>query len=191
MFAPAAEVTGELPVNPVAAAAQRRRWEHGYLKVILSGVPRLVAAAVRRRLLDLFVLALEVAVPPLSALGIAADAALALLSGWAVFGGPVGLLVALAVASAVATAAVFAAWVRYGRGVLPVGTLLRVPVYAVRKIGLYLGFFVRPQREWVRTARQWCELWVSSRVNECCERRRVRSLTLSEIMLCQINFDEL
>ncbi|MFO0850942.1 MAG: glycosyltransferase family 2 protein [Gemmataceae bacterium] len=153
VFVPAAEVGGEFPADAAATASQRRRWEHGHLSVIRAGVPRLLAAAVRQRRADLAALALEVGVPPLSALVMASGVGLAALAGWAAVGGPVGPAAAVAAAFAVASLALLAVWWRFGRAVLPPRALTRVPVYAVCKIGLYLGFVTNPQRAWVRTAR--------------------------------------
>ena len=64
--------------------------------------------------------------------------------------GPAALLAGAVVAAAAALAL---AWLRYGRDILSPTALLSAPFYAVRKIPLYLGFFTRPQSEWVRTQR--------------------------------------
>lgn len=152
-YVSAAEVWGEFPVDEGAARTQRRRWEHGHLKVLTAGVPRLLVMAVRRRRLDLLALALDLGVPPLSALVMAAGAVLAGLGVVALFGGPAGPPAVLAAAFGLAAAGLVAVWWRFGRDTLPARTFARIPVYAVRKVGLYLDFVVRPQRQWVRTAR--------------------------------------
>ena len=65
-----ARVDGVLPSGRDAAYRQRTRWEHGHLRTLLTQVPRLLGAAVRRCRLDLLALALELSVPPLSVLGL-------------------------------------------------------------------------------------------------------------------------
>ncbi|VTU01960.1 Glycosyl transferase OS=Oscillatoriales cyanobacterium JSC-12 GN=OsccyDRAFT_0485 PE=4 SV=1: Glyco_tranf_2_3 [Gemmataceae bacterium] len=151
-FAPDAAVSAEFPTADAAAGGQRRRWEHGHLRVIRAGVPRLLASALKGRLSSL-ALALELGVPPLSALVLVAGAVLVALTGYAVFGGSPWPAAVLGTACSLAALGLTAAWLRFGRSVLPVRTLLRVPLYAVRKVPLYLGFFTKPQAEWVRTER--------------------------------------
>lgn len=153
IFIPDAEVRGEFPLDERAAGSQRRRWEHGHLQVIRSSVPRVLAAAIRRVRPGLVLLALDVGVPPLSALVLAALAALFGLSLAAALGGPSGPACTVGACLCAALCALAAAWWRYGRGVLPARALVRVPLYAFRKVPLYLGFVTRPQRDWVRTAR--------------------------------------
>ena len=68
MFCPAAVVTSEFPVSDEGSRTQQRRWEQGHLGVIATEIPALLLIAVRRRNIDLLVLALDAAVPPLSLL---------------------------------------------------------------------------------------------------------------------------
>ncbi len=153
LFEPLAQVGGELPAGRRAAQAQRRRWEHGHLRTLLTQVPRLLSAAVRQRRADLIGLATEVGVPPLSVLTLLWIIGGAVtLGGWAggASAGPVLLVLA---AGGVAFSAALAAWVKYGRTVLPPAALLAAPWYILAKLPIYLGFLVRPQRAWVRTER--------------------------------------
>jgi cellulose synthase/poly-beta-1,6-N-acetylglucosamine synthase-like glycosyltransferase len=153
-FVPDAEVRGEFPVDDRAADSQRKRWEHGHLRVITRAVPRLGWAAVTRGRFNLLVMALDVGVPPLSALALAVVVAITALGVWAFFGGPLAPAVTLAAVGALAAGSIAAAWVRYGRALLPPGFVIRVPVYVVRKVALYAAFVIRPQRAWVRTSRE-------------------------------------
>jgi cellulose synthase/poly-beta-1,6-N-acetylglucosamine synthase-like glycosyltransferase len=152
LFAPDVAVSAEFPVGEKAAEAQRRRWEHGHLRVMLSGVPRLLGAALRGRLSALG-LALEVGVPPLSALLLATSVVLTLLFVRGVAGESWLPAVALGCATLFTTLGLATAWVRFGRATLPAATLVRTPLYVLRKIPLYLGFLTRPQSDWVRTDR--------------------------------------
>ncbi|MCE9567899.1 MAG: glycosyltransferase family 2 protein [Planctomycetes bacterium] len=153
MFAPDVEVDAEFPLADQAAGTQRRRWEHGHLQVILAGVPRLLRAAIRGRLAPL-ALALELGVPPLSALLMVSGVSLAVLIAWGLLWGSPVPAVVLATMIAFAVMGLTSAWMRFGRATLPLGTLLRTPLYVVRKIPLYLGFFAKPQTDWVRTQRE-------------------------------------
>ncbi len=151
-FAPDVEVNAEFPVADHAAGTQRRRWEHGHLRVILAGVPRLLLAALTGRRAPL-ALAFELGVPPLSALILVSGLVLAILIGWVLFDGSPFPAVVLGSAIVCALSGLTAAWLRFGRATLPVGTLLRTPIYVLRKIPLYLGFITKPQSDWVRTQR--------------------------------------
>jgi cellulose synthase/poly-beta-1,6-N-acetylglucosamine synthase-like glycosyltransferase len=150
VFEPAAAIGGELPAGRSAARGQRTRWEHGHLGTLVTQAPRLMLEAVRQRRLDLAGLALELAVPPLSILGmlwtIVVIAALTLAESWL----PAAFLLA---GGAFAAVAGMLAWSKFGRTVLPPAALLAAPVYVLGKLPIYLAFFVKPQRAWVRTPR--------------------------------------
>jgi len=153
LFAPEVLVTSQFPDTDVAAASQRTRWEHGHLATLIKGVPALVAGGLRRRDARLLGLALDLCVPPL--------ALLLLLVGLLTLGGiawwwgtsdpePLawaGMLLAL---QAVAVAG---AWWRYGRHLIGLLELASAPIYALRKVPLYLRFIVNRQVAWVRAKR--------------------------------------
>jgi cellulose synthase/poly-beta-1,6-N-acetylglucosamine synthase-like glycosyltransferase len=152
-FAPSAEVRGELPAGRRAARTQRQRWEHGHLATLLTQGPRLAAAAVRQRRVDLLGLAAELGVPPLSVLGLLWAAAVAASSAqWYAGGEALPLLLLVGGGGAALTAALLA-WAMFGRQVLPPTALLAAPWYVLGKLPIYLAFLLRPQRAWVRTER--------------------------------------
>jgi cellulose synthase/poly-beta-1,6-N-acetylglucosamine synthase-like glycosyltransferase len=154
VFVDDAEVWGVFPVDDKAAGLQRKRWEHGHLSVLLVAVPRLFFGALLRRRVGLAVLALEVGVPPLSALVMVSCLVFAGLLGWALAGGPVGPAVTFAIVIGLATIALFNIWLRFGRTILPARSLVCLPWYALRKAVLYLQFVTHPQKAWVRTSRK-------------------------------------
>jgi hypothetical protein len=45
------------------------------------------------------------------------------------------------------------AWSQFGRAIIAFSALLYAPLYALKKIPLYLGFLVKRQVEWVRSKR--------------------------------------
>ena len=57
------------------------------------------------------------------------------------------------VAAGLLGATVFAAWFRFGRNVLSLGSLLLAVAYALWKIPLYGKFLVARQIDWVRSKR--------------------------------------
>ncbi|MBE9125764.1 MULTISPECIES: glycosyltransferase family 2 protein [unclassified Coleofasciculus] len=153
VFCSEAKVTGLLPQQQQVAKGQRTRWEHGHLQTLLTQVPQLLKASLSQKRFDLFALALDMCVPPLSLLVMLwlAATGLALLAGalgatWipGVLLGIEGLLLLLSIVTA---------WAKFGRADLPVQALLAVPFYILWKIPLYLAFLVRPQTKWIRTQR--------------------------------------
>jgi len=148
-----ARVTGCLPQQQEAAKTQRTRWEHGHLQTLLTQVPRLLTQSVFQRRVDLFAIALDLVVPPLSLLVMIWVAAMVgtLLAGvlgvsWipAIFVGLEGLLILVSI---------IVAWAKFCRDDIPVQTLLTVPFYILWKIPLYFAFLVKPENKWIRTER--------------------------------------
>lgn len=153
LFCKTACVTSFLPEHDSAAAGQRRRWEHGFLSTMISEGPRVLWAGVSRARLDLLALGLDLMVPPLSLLVLLSVAA---STGGAVLSALLGahaLLEAGVSALALVLLGVLAAWLRYGRAVIPFGALLSVPRYVLWKIPMYLSFFKKRQQAWERTER--------------------------------------
>ncbi len=148
-FCAQAQVDSILPVGREAASRQRTRWEHGHLRTLLTQTPRLVLAGLARGRLDLLGLALELSVPPLSLLGLLYGAAWLLWWAWP------SLLAGMVLAGGglAAGGAIFAAWARFGRNCLPFPSLLAAPFYVLGKVPRFLAFLIRPQRLWIRTAR--------------------------------------
>jgi cellulose synthase/poly-beta-1,6-N-acetylglucosamine synthase-like glycosyltransferase len=153
-FCPQARVESRLPQQTAAAAAQRRRWEHGHLQVIVSQVPRLVWGAVRQCRIDLLWTALETAIPPLSLLALlwTATFAASLLAGGLTGYWPPSVL--LGVSGAIATASLLTAWLRFSSRKTVWKSVCAAPHYVVRKIPLYASFLFARQKTWTRTARE-------------------------------------
>jgi len=153
-FCEAANVRSTFPTSAAAIASQRTRWEHGHLGMLVDHAWPMLRQGLRRADWRLLGLALDLAVPPLALLVMLAGAVwlLALAMGWAGVGaGPVWAASALLT---VLSAAVLAAWAGWGRAVLAPWDLLRAPWYAVSKLAIYLRFWSRRQKDWVRTDRE-------------------------------------
>ncbi len=153
LFCPEAEVSSVFPANVEGAQSQRTRWEHGHLAMIVKEGPALILESVRSKNRDLLALALDMCVPPLALLVLLSLAlcALALLP-LAFADSAMPWLLAL-INPLLLGCAVLLAWSRFGRPILSLGDLAYAPVYALRKIPLYLKFLVRRQVEWVRSHR--------------------------------------
>jgi cellulose synthase/poly-beta-1,6-N-acetylglucosamine synthase-like glycosyltransferase len=152
-FCPEALITSNFPLTTEGVSSQRMRWEHGHLGVILGIAPSFIWEALRRRDRMQLALALDLCVPPLSLL---------LLLVLSIFVGS-GLLFLVTgvlfpwyfscIPLYIIILSVLAAWVRYGRQVISLTDLMRVPFYIAWKIPLYLKFLFRRQTEWVRSKR--------------------------------------
>ena len=154
MLCAAAQVWSALPGQRAAAESQRTRWEHGHLSTLLRFVPRLVWHAFTRVRPRLLALAAELGVPPLSLLT-AWMVLLVLAAGLVAALGGSWLPIVLALSAwMLLTPAVLLGWWRFGRETIPLKLLLAAPFYVLWKLPMYARFLVKPQKRWVRTARE-------------------------------------
>jgi cellulose synthase/poly-beta-1,6-N-acetylglucosamine synthase-like glycosyltransferase len=147
------QVIGILPSDENAATSQRTRWEHGSLGILKTYVPRLFEEAIKQRRLDLLLLGLDVAIPPLalwSMIGIALTMVTGILA--AISGIWLPLQIQL-VADLLLLTSVLLSWGVWGRKVLKLSQLLAVPIYILWKIPIYLKALLKPETTWVRTKR--------------------------------------
>ncbi len=154
LFCPAALVTSEFPTSEEVTGKQRKRWEHGHLATILAETPALLKAALQRRDPDLLAMALDLAVPPLSVLGLCLPLMLGITIVSSLLTGnmlPVWIMASL---NGMFIASVISAWYRFGRGILSFRALCGAPFYILRKIPLYAAFLTKRQQDWVKTDRQ-------------------------------------
>ena len=152
LFVPDARVNSVFPLAREAAQAQRARWEHGHLSMLLSEGPSLLARALVTRDLRLAAMALDLMVPPVTLL--LGAVLLTVVIGAALL--PVASALPAWIASACLTlmlAALVRAWWLVGRDLLSVSDLLRAPAHALLKFPLYLKFITNRQKDWVRTER--------------------------------------
>ena len=144
-----------------ATLGQRARWEGGFLQVARTHGLRLVGEGLRRGRPGLMWMGLHVMTPPLALL-VSIEAALLALAVpfWIAreLLGDVDPFAPLALSIAVIlliALLVLAAWALHGQRWLRPGTLLRLPLYLMWKMALYLRL-ARGQgpRGWVRTERE-------------------------------------
>ena len=154
LFCPGALVTSTFAYSVEGSVTQRARWEHGHIRTILTSVAGLFYEAIARRNLGLLVLTLDLAVPPLSLLGLLLVGMLIIGGVGTVFGEGSAALLLSGVNLAVLLIATFLAWLRYGREVLSPATALLVPAYVGGKLGLYLrALSNKMDLRWIRTDR--------------------------------------
>ena len=154
LFCPSAVVTSYFPASAEGSDSQRQRWEHGHIDMILTAVPQFLGLAIARGNWALLALTLDMAVPPLSLLGM-------LVVGMFAVAGAAGLFGLSSAALTISTASVlafmlaaFLAWLKCGRDVLPPGAVLSIPHYALGKLALYYQILAgKLDAHWIRTDR--------------------------------------
>jgi cellulose synthase/poly-beta-1,6-N-acetylglucosamine synthase-like glycosyltransferase len=153
VFCVDALVTSQFPESAPAVDSQRTRWEHGHLGMILQHAPRLIVRALLRGDLRLLGLALDLAVPPLALLVVMISSVFAVAFAGYWLGLSVFPLLLASAAIGLLTLTVLLAWLGWGRRVLPFADLLSVPLYVLGKAPIYLKFWTKRQKDWVRTGR--------------------------------------
>jgi cellulose synthase/poly-beta-1,6-N-acetylglucosamine synthase-like glycosyltransferase len=154
VFCPSARVTSEFPLSVEGAGTQRKRWEQGHLNLLLRRAPRLLAIALARRDWNLLAITLDLAVPPLSLLGMLVFVIFLLSLLWAIAGYSSAALAVSASSLLAFTIATLLAWLKCGRDVVPPKALLLIPSYVFRKLTLYSQFvFGKIDSDWIRTDR--------------------------------------
>ena len=154
VFCPNAVVKSYFPIDGDAVVSQRTRWEHGHLSVILHEFPRLFLTGIFRINWLLIAMALDLIVPPLSLLaGILVLFFVVTMISVALGLSTIPLQLAI-VALVLFGIAIAISWQGRGKSIVTLMELLTVPIYVLRKIPIYLKFFVRRQKEWIKTDRK-------------------------------------
>jgi cellulose synthase/poly-beta-1,6-N-acetylglucosamine synthase-like glycosyltransferase len=152
---PAARLAGAAAPDRQAAIKQRTRWEHGHVQTLVTQVPRLFVAGLLRVRPQLLGLGLELAVPPLSLLVMMWGILLLIcLLSWQLADGSWLPAVVLGGFAVFAVGAIFASWMKYGRRMLPLTSLLAAPLYIMWKLPIYLKIVGSREKTWVRTDRK-------------------------------------
>ncbi len=146
-----AQVTSTLAQKSQAANEQRKRWEHGHMQSILTYAPQILRAGLVQGRLDLLVFALDLCIPPLSLL-VMMWVGIFSLSAGLISVGTMPLLIS-AIAGVCLFLAITIAWAGYGRSMISLGQLARVPFYILGKVPLYFKFISDRQQAWNRTDR--------------------------------------
>lgn len=153
LFCPEALVTSIFPTSADGIWAQRTRWEHGHLGVIVERALPLIKEAIWRTNLDILALILDVCVPPLSLLVLLILGTCAASIGFAVLTSRTLPLLVASSALSLLLSGLFLAWVTHGRSVIGLTEIAWAPLYTIRKIPLYARFIFRRQARWVRAKR--------------------------------------
>ena len=136
------------PASGKAAVTQRTRWEHGFIATASRIAPQMLLPAQWPS----FWLGLHLMVPPLALTFGLTILALLVVAGLG-FASSFAPAIALAAIIGVAGLSVLGGWYAVGRKILPFATLLRVPLYILWKLPIYLKLARGADRRWTRTER--------------------------------------
>lgn len=153
LFCPEALVTSTFPQNNEGVQSQRTRWEHGHLGMILQDGPRELLAGIAGLNLGLFVLALDMCVPPLALLLMLVFVLTACAIVLAFITTNLWPWVLAFITLFVLGFGTILAWTKFGKSIISLRDLLSVPFYMLGKISVYAKFLVKRQKEWVRSNR--------------------------------------
>jgi 1,2-diacylglycerol 3-beta-glucosyltransferase len=149
-----ASVTGEMPENERVARSQRRRWEGGRWAIAKKELLPLAKAGLKEKSPVLLDLAMDVAVPPLTVVALAAGLGSLVSFVWAYHHSALPAYV-FGLSLYCVLFYVARGWAVSGLGVRGLATIAYAPVYVAWKIGLLFG---KPGRAggstWVRTRRR-------------------------------------
>jgi len=158
IFCRSAHVISEFPASVKGTRTQRERWEQGHINIILKDTVRLILLAIIRRNWQLFALTLDLAVPPLSLLGILIAAMCAITLPAMFLGFSSAPLIISTAAFLEFIIAILLAWMICGRDLLPPSSIFSLITYPVEKIGLYTQIlFGEANAQWERTDRKKTE----------------------------------
>ena len=152
LFCSAANVTSYFPLSAEGARSQRERWERGHISM-LTTVPRLIFDALARGNIKLLALVFDLAVPPLSLLVILLVSMLCMSGLVMLLGASSTALVITAISLLAVALAIFFAWLKYGRDLLPSTEMYLVVSYILGKFPIYRRFFGGAAMQWTRTDR--------------------------------------
>jgi cellulose synthase/poly-beta-1,6-N-acetylglucosamine synthase-like glycosyltransferase len=152
-FCPDVLVTSYFPQSDDGLRSQRTRWEHGHLGLILTEAPRLLRSGVLDFDARIIALALDLMVPPLALFVMLAALNVMLAGAFAVLCGRAAPFALASATLGLVGLSVLVSWIRYGQHVISLYALTFSPVYALRKVPIYIGFLWSRQLDWVRSKR--------------------------------------
>lgn len=146
-------VTSTFPVSKAGAQAQRTRWEHGTLGMLMHEVPRMLWQGLSGRGKGVLALALDMLVPPLALLAVLLMASLLMSLAWSLLAGVHAALVLMLCEVALFFVAVTCAWWGFGRDLVSPAQVPALAGYVMSKLPIYAQFLVKRQMDWVRSKR--------------------------------------
>jgi cellulose synthase/poly-beta-1,6-N-acetylglucosamine synthase-like glycosyltransferase len=152
-FCPDVLLNSYFPLSDEGIRSQRTRWEHGHLGLILTEAPKLLLAGLLKFNVGTMALALDQMIPPLALFVMLAVLNIIMDGVFAILAGPAAPFAVGSATLALVALSVVLSWIRYGQQIISLYDLAFAPVYALRKVPIYIGFMLSRQLEWVRSKR--------------------------------------
>jgi cellulose synthase/poly-beta-1,6-N-acetylglucosamine synthase-like glycosyltransferase len=154
-YVPEAFVFGDMASRGRASGSQRRRWEQGRAAIARAIGPKLLLEGVLRRDAVLLDLAMDLLVPPLASIALAAAVGTALAVAWhRMLGGSPAVVIPWLLSIGFIAVYVLRGVSLSGTGIRGLLALLWAPVYVIWKIGLRFRRSAHGSNEWIRTERE-------------------------------------
>jgi cellulose synthase/poly-beta-1,6-N-acetylglucosamine synthase-like glycosyltransferase len=155
LFCPPACVVSYFPTSQEGIDSQRQRWQKGHLNMIARLAPRMFGYGIIHGNIRLFMLALDLTVPPLFLLALIQTGLLLVCFITAWFGGPGKSFYLVLTTNILLVLAIVVCWINFGRDIMPAQRLLLVPLLAWKRLLFYhrIVFGRRTGQHWVRTDR--------------------------------------
>ena len=153
IFLPDAAVNSFFPEVMAAEKSQKKRWEHGHLNLMVTVLPKMFWLSLIKMSKDLFAMAFDLLVPPLSLL-VLINLVFLMTLLFLSFAYPVNVTLQISsVTFLTLLTASFIAWFKWGKSTVSFTDLLSIPFYIIGKIPLYISAIFKRQKEWIRTDR--------------------------------------
>jgi cellulose synthase/poly-beta-1,6-N-acetylglucosamine synthase-like glycosyltransferase len=148
-------VTSTLPFSVEGAQTQRLRWEKGHIGMILTAAPRLMVLSIMRANVNLLALTLDLAVPPLTVLGVLTGGMLVVTSVGTLLGlSSTSMLISIASVAGLVVG-IFLSWLKSGHDILSLRKVMPIVFYIIAKFPVYRQMILCLSRsEWIRTDRR-------------------------------------
>ena len=144
------------PVSIIHQGSQKsaKRWEQGHIGMIVRTVPGLIWQALFQGNFGLLALTLDVAVPPVTLLGMLIGLMLIISASGLLFGLSSSALIVSTATLSTYVVAVLLCWLKFGLDALPLNSIFSIAHYVGRKFLLYTQIFSRDDKSgWIRTDR--------------------------------------
>ena len=153
-YLPSATLTSRFPVSEESLSVQRQRWEVGSLAVLINYVVPLLKEALRKLDVKLFLLAIDISIPPLVMYFVVLVSTCAITGVAILLGGSwTGFMIALS-GVLLWSVSVFMSWAAFGRKVLPLSAWPSIFRFILQKKSIYAVAFYRKKLKWQRTDRR-------------------------------------
>ena len=154
IFYPHAQIVSYFPESADTAAAQRARWEKGSFMNALELMPKALVRSLIDGNLQLAVLAVDLAIPPLAALVVFAGLANVIGALVSLASGSQLFLLVPTIGSALLLGGAMLAWSGVGRNLLSLREFPELLIYVLKKLDLYKAIASgEAAGSWVKTKR--------------------------------------